>query len=286
MAEGFIVSSLALPADEEGAKSIVPGVCALDDPASGNTLHATKQGWLAPAADVWSNVALANIRLGVGVVVSLVEAEVLRAARSARTPNGDGVERGCHLPFIMDVRASDREPDRDPPSVSQNVPLAPHLRTVGWVGASEVPPFGAFTEALSREHQSHAIPCDRSYSPKSSLQRCRKTPARTHSLYLRWQVAPEPNAGGKAFHGHPVLSLYTTPARIFRAAIRGLPPFGRGGSSGSNGFTRSHNSSGMSSRGNACSIFRLDHNRIRPSRGFEIRSKAWDETPEQNGRSV
>ncbi len=74
------------------------------------------------------------------------------------------------------------------------------------------------------------------------------TPAFCQSLMRRQQVMPEPQpiSWGSSSHCKPVLSTNTMPVSTARAGIRGLPPFGLGGSGGKSGSITSHNSSCIS----------------------------------------
>jgi hypothetical protein len=96
--------------------------------------------------------------LGVRVVVSLVETEVLGTARATRRAEDHRVEHLAHEPLVVDVGASDFCGQRNAPSVGQNVAFDATFRAVGRVGAREVPPFGAFTMALSSDDHFHWMP--------------------------------------------------------------------------------------------------------------------------------
>jgi hypothetical protein len=75
------------------------------------------------------------------------------------------------------------------------------------------------------------------------------TPASCHSLSLRQQVIPEPQpiSLGSISQGIPLLSTNRMPLRAARSSMRGLPPWGLGGSSGSSGSIISQSSSLTSS---------------------------------------
>ena len=149
----------ALPAHEQSAELVVPGIGALDDPPPRLASHAAQQRRLTTAADVRLDPATPNLSFGVVVVVSLVEAEVLRAPRAARRSHNDVVQRVGEQPLVVDVGAADHHGDGHTVPIGQDMPLGATLGAVGGVGACEVPSFGAFTMALSREAQSRAAPC-------------------------------------------------------------------------------------------------------------------------------
>jgi hypothetical protein len=156
--ETEVVSANPLPADEETAKAVVPSVGALDDPAARLALNAPQQRLLPAASDVRNDPAGSDRRLGVWVVVALVEAEVLGAARAARRTSDHRVERLADEPLVVDVGAGDLGGQRDTPTIGQDVAFDAAFRAIRGVRASEVPPFGAFTMALSSEDHFHWTP--------------------------------------------------------------------------------------------------------------------------------
>jgi hypothetical protein len=95
---------------------------------------------------------------------------------------------------------------------------------------------------------------DQSISPawlrlsSSSLCNFSHTPAFSQSRSRRQQVIPDPQpiSCGSISHCRPDLRTNTMPVSAARFAMRGLPPFGLGGSRGNSGSITSHNSSGTS----------------------------------------
>lgn len=152
------MSASALPAHEQAAKAVVPRICSLDDPAPWLSAYDPKQGLLPASSDVRTNSAQPNRRRDVRVVVALVETEVLGAARATRSPNRHSVEDFADHAGVGHVRAADQGGDRHAAPIGQDVSLYAAFRAVRRVRPREVPPFGAFTEALSSELHFHAIP--------------------------------------------------------------------------------------------------------------------------------
>jgi hypothetical protein len=152
------VGAASFPAHEQAAESIVPGVGPFDDPASRLPADLSDQRLLAAAPNMRTDTAQANGRRHVRVVVALVETEVLRTTRATRTANDDRVEHFADHGAVGHVRAADERGDWDTAPVGQNVALYAAFRPVRRVRPREVPPFGAFTEALSSELHFHAIP--------------------------------------------------------------------------------------------------------------------------------
>lgn len=156
--EAVVVGANPLPAHEQTAEAVVPGVGALHDPASRLPLNAAQE-WLLPApADVRGDPAGPDGRLGVLVVVPLVEAEVLGAARAARSTSDHRVERLPDEPLVVHVGAGDLGGQRNASTVGQDVAFDATFRPIRGIRAGEVPPFGAFTMALSSEDHFHWIP--------------------------------------------------------------------------------------------------------------------------------
>ena len=156
--EGEVVGANSLPAHEQAAEAVVPGVGALHHPAARLALHAAEQRLLAAAPDVGCDPASPNGSLRIGVVVALVEAEVLRSAGAARRAHDHRVEGLGNEPLVVDVGAGDLGGQRDAASVGQDVAFDATFRAIRRVGAGEVPPFGAFTMALSSEDHFHWMP--------------------------------------------------------------------------------------------------------------------------------
>lgn len=158
MDEGAIMQGLALPARFQRSKIVVPAVGPFDDPTPGPSANAADQRLFTAPADVWHDAAFSGFVLGVVVVVALVEAQVHRPARPARPLHEDGIEGRADHPLVVDVRAGQGDGQWDSATVGQNVALGAELRAIGRIGASELPPFGALTMALSSEAQSQSIP--------------------------------------------------------------------------------------------------------------------------------
>jgi hypothetical protein len=152
------VRAAALPAHEQATETVVPRVGAFHDPAPRLSSHLADQRLLATPSDVRSNSAETNRGRYVRVVVALVEAQVFWATRAARATHDDGVEHLADHGGVWHVRAADERCERHAAAVGQNVALYAAFRPVRRIRPREVPPFGAFTEALSRELHFHAMP--------------------------------------------------------------------------------------------------------------------------------
>lgn len=148
----------SFPANEQSPKTIVPGVGALNDPASRLPAHSTDEGLLAAPANVWANTAQANRGSHVWIVVTLVETEVFRSPRPTRATHDNGVEHFADYASVRNVCPCDDRCDGHAAPVGQNVPFNPAFCAVRRIWPREVPPFGAFTEALSNELHFSAAP--------------------------------------------------------------------------------------------------------------------------------
>ena len=152
------MSADSFPSNQQSAEAVVPCVGALHYPAPGLAVHAAKQGLLAAPSDVRRDPARTHGGLCVSVVVPLVQAEMLRSSRPARCPQNHSIKDPGDEPLVVNVRAGDLGGQRDASAVRQDVTLDAALRAIRGVRAREVPPFGAFTMAVSSEDHFHWIP--------------------------------------------------------------------------------------------------------------------------------
>lgn len=148
---------LRLPADSQRAEVVVPAVRTLDHPATRPTALALAS-ILATASKVRLDAARANSSLCVVLVVTLVEAEVLRATGPAGRGDNHRIERLANHPLVVNVCAGQRDAEHDTAPVRDDVAFRSQLSTIGRIGPRELPPLGAFTEALSSEAQAHSMP--------------------------------------------------------------------------------------------------------------------------------
>jgi len=195
---------------------------------------------------MWLDTSATDFSLYIPIIITFIEAEILGTAGTAWAAQHHCIEGRRQTPFVVDIGAGDRQCERHATPIRQDVTLAPAFRSVRRIRARLVPPFGAFTEALSIEVQSRPTPCSASYRSMSFFQSSRKTSCSTHSPNRRCTVDPF----GSAFHGQPVRSRYTTCANRARDGSGGRPPYSFSGSTGISGSTSFHNSSGTSSFGN------------------------------------
>ena len=156
--KGEVVSADSLPANEQSTEAVVPSIGTLDHPAARLALYPAKQRLLAASSDVRPDSASSNSSLGVGVVVAFVEAEVRRPPRAARRAHDHGVERLGDEPLVVDVGTGDLGGQWDAATVRQDVAFDATFRAVRRIRTREVPPFGAFTMALSSEDHFHWMP--------------------------------------------------------------------------------------------------------------------------------
>ena len=152
------MGTASLPAHEETTEPVVPGVRSLDDPPPRLTANHTDQRLLAASSNMWTDAAQADGGSDVRVVVALVETDVLGTPRTSGAAHDDGIEDFTDHRAVRHVGAGDQRGERDAATVGQNVAFDAAFRPVRRIWAREVPPFGAFTEALSRELHFQAIP--------------------------------------------------------------------------------------------------------------------------------
>jgi len=158
MNEREVIGGLALIADEESPEAVVPAVGSLDDPPARFPANAADERLLAATSNVRNDASISNLAFRVRVVEALVQAEVRGTARAARRPKDDGVQSGTGHPFVVHVRRGDLDGYRDAAAFGQDVAFCAEFCAIGGVGAGVVPPFGAFTLALSSEHHLRSTP--------------------------------------------------------------------------------------------------------------------------------
>ena len=151
-----------LPADEDAAEAVQPGVGALDDPAPG-----TEAGFafdllrfFAAAADVGSEGELLSEFVHLRVVVAFVQAEALwRLGRRCGSLDRDRLERGASKLEVVQVGARWRDRERDALALGKQRSLRPFLALSVGFGPVLSPPSGALPIAPSMANHSHSIPC-------------------------------------------------------------------------------------------------------------------------------
>jgi hypothetical protein len=151
-----------LPAGEDAAEAIEPGVGSLDDPAAGAEagLPLDRLCFLPAAADVGGERELLGQLADLLVVVGGVEAEPLRKLRRRVGPlDRDALERVAGQLVVVQVRARWRDPDRDALTLGEERSLRPFLALSVGLGPVSSPPSGAFPSAPSIASHSHSIPC-------------------------------------------------------------------------------------------------------------------------------
>ena len=107
---------------------------------------------------MWDDASKNNFSLGIEVVIAFVEAKMLGASRPSWSSNDDAVEDLANEPLVMYVGTSNTDRERDAAAICQDVPFDALLGAIRRVWTCVVPPFGAFTEALSSDVHFQSIP--------------------------------------------------------------------------------------------------------------------------------
>jgi hypothetical protein len=239
-----------LVADREPTVLRKPGQCALHHPPVSSQLLAALNALPGYAA---LDSALSQRSFAFSIVVCFVGMQLLGTLpRSSPTGTLDGlygVDEFFEDHRVVDVCCAEHYRERDAPWVRNKVALRTLLSFIRRIRSSFWAPLLAGMEAESSEARSHSI---WSASPRRSRStRCSlsHTPASCHSLRRRQQVIPEPQpiSFGSISQGIPLFSTKTIPVRAARLSMRGLPPWGFGGSGGRSGSMVSHSSSVTSS---------------------------------------
>ena len=136
----------------------MPAIGALDYPPPRFPTHAAYKRRFAAPTNVWLHTARKCLLLGIIVVVAFVQTEVFGQHRLEHSPDGNGSECGANHPLVVDVGARQRDREWDSATVGQNVAFCAEFSTIGRTGARDVPPLGAFTEALSSDAHAKSSP--------------------------------------------------------------------------------------------------------------------------------
>ncbi len=150
-----------LPAGEDAAEAVEPGVGALDDPAACAEagLALDRFCFLAAAADMRGERKLIGELADLLVVVGGVEAEPLRNLRRRLGPlDRDALECVPGELVVVQVRARWRDPDRDALTLGEERSLRPFLALSVGLGPVFGPPSGALVIAPSAASQAQSIP--------------------------------------------------------------------------------------------------------------------------------
>ena len=162
MQHGEVGVGAFLPAGEDAAEAVEPGVGAFDDPAASAEAGLAFDGlrFFAAAADVGGERELLGEFPDLLVVVGGVEAEPLRDLGRRLGPlDRDALERVARELVVVQVRARWRDPKRDALTLGEERSLRPFLALSVGFGPVSSPPKGAFPSAPSSASHSHSIPC-------------------------------------------------------------------------------------------------------------------------------
>lgn len=151
-----------LPAGEDAAEAVKPGVRSFDNPAAGAeaSLVFDRLRLFAAAADVGGERELLRELADLPVVVGGVEAEPVWRLGCRRGPRDrDRLERVAGELVVVQVGACWRDRERDALALGEQRSFRPFLaRSVGF-GPVCSPPSGALPSAPSIASHSHSIPC-------------------------------------------------------------------------------------------------------------------------------
>lgn len=153
-----MVLAFDLPADLQCSEVVVPAVRPLDHPTPRPPLHAADERLLAATTNVRGDASTTNCLLGIPIVESLIEAQILGPTRSTTSSNTDSIQRRLNEAFVVHVRTSDHDANRDAFRVGEDTAFDARFSAVRGVRPREVPPFGALAMAPSNEHQRRSNP--------------------------------------------------------------------------------------------------------------------------------
>ena len=136
----------------------MPAVGALHDPASRPATNAPDQRSLPASANMRGNAAASGGDFTVFEVVAFIETDVFGTTRTTRCANRHRVECWAEHPFIVDVGAGQLDANWYATTIGQYMSLGAELSAISGIGTRESPPFGAFTDALSRDDHFQSMP--------------------------------------------------------------------------------------------------------------------------------
>ncbi len=232
-------------ADCEAAEAVQPGEGPLDNPAMTSKLLA---GFDAASCDAGLDASLLAGPAASAEVVGLVGMEPGRSSSgpaSFAVNRRDGIQQFIEGFAVVDIGSGQQEGERGALPVCDDMALGSRPAAVGWIGADRLTPLLAAMDELSRQarlQSSRSAWCRRRSSSRCSWS---QTPAACQSRSRRQHVTPEPHAisCGSISHGMPVRSTNRMPVSAARWAIRGRPPLGLAGSTGSRGAISDHRAS-------------------------------------------
>jgi len=232
-------------ADGQPAEAMEPGQGALHHPTVSTQALA---GVDALAGDAHPDVASGQRLAAAGDVRGLIGMQFggpLASLSGRGLGRRDGVEQVLKDNRVVAVGPRQERGQRDSGALDHKMALRARFAPIRRIRPREVAPLlpGILAESKEARLQSR-----RSASPsrsKSIWCSRSQTPASCQSRSRRQQVTPEPhpNSWGSISHGMPLFSTKMMPVKAARSETRGRPPLGLGGSGGSSGATRAHNSS-------------------------------------------
>ena len=229
----------------EPTKSIHPSKSALHHPAVA-TEPFTRLN--PPTRDAGNDATSPQCLPTAGEVVSLVRVQLGRSLpRPSPGPTNrrDGIYRCFQQHRVVHIGPRLSHSEGNALAIDHQVALRSRFAPIRRVRAGFRAPPGAGTLAESSEARDQSI---WSASPRRSSSIwwiLRQMPASCQSRKRRQQVMPLPHpiSCGSNSQGMPVRKTKRIPVRTARAGTGGRPPFGLGGSGGSNGAIISHSSS-------------------------------------------
>lgn len=236
----------SLITDAQAPVAVQPGEGPLHDPA---VAPQTLAGLDAFAGDANLDMPATQGPAAAGIVVPFVGMQL--GWPFAPLPGGtfDRRHRVEHLLkhlAVVAVGAGRQGCEREPVAIDEQMVFGARFAPIDGVGPSLFAPLFAGTLALSTLARSQSI---RSASPKRSRSiwcSCSQTPAACQARKRRQHVTPDPQpiSVGSSSQAMPERRTKMMPVRQARSGMRGRPPLGLGGSSGSKGSTIDQSSSG------------------------------------------
>jgi hypothetical protein len=142
-----------LPAHEQTAEAVEPGLAALDHPAPGAEagLVLERPRLLATRPHMGGEAELLDELVDLGEVVALVQTEALRMLLARVGPRDrDTGQGGAQELEVVDVRTCDLEPERDARALGEQAPLRPLLGSISGVAPAAFAAEGGISSSPRR----------------------------------------------------------------------------------------------------------------------------------------
>ena len=236
----------ALVARDEPAQAVDPGEGAFDHPSMAAQLLT---GLDAAPGDAGHDPATAASLSAAPMIVGLVGVELVWPVPHPACLAADrlnGVEQFLERHAVAGIGTCEEKGERNATALGDQMAFCAQPASIGRVRPCLVTPLFAASDALSRHARLKSSLSAARNRGSSSWCRRSQTPASCQSRRRRQHVMPDPHPISSASISHwmAVFKTNRIPVSAARSGTRGLPPRGRGGTTGSRGSMIDQSASG------------------------------------------